>query len=169
MNKGSENLPYKELPEVDRYRRHFLSDGWDYTDGDDGLKRGGAYGCGEYVPPPVGPGTFVLPFLVPDEIKNIEVHYRFEAGQEAEIRAAEDRAPSYKIFAPEGSVIIPVGTVREWVLHLPAGTSAHAYIDKWQWDLEELERQRRPPLTPDQLEIGRKVLADFRARHKKQP
>jgi len=117
----------------------------------------------------MGPGTFVLPFHVYDEIKTIEVLYHFDSGREAVIQAADEHAPAYPIYAPEGSLIIPVGEVREWVLRLPAGTSVHAYIDKWQWDLEELERQRRPPLTPEQMEIGKKVWADFRARQKKQP
>jgi len=130
----------------------------------------GAYGRGEYVPPPVGPGTFLLPFEVYDEIRNSEVHYHFDSGHEAEIQAAGDHGPAYKIFAPEGSVIIPVGSVREWVLRLPSGTSAYAHIYKWQWDLEELERQRqrRSELTLEQLEVGRKFLAEYRARKKRQ-
>ena len=169
MNKGPEDPPDKELPLFDRRGRpFFLPDGWQYAD-EEGVRRVGPYGRGEDVPPPVGPGTFLLPFEVYDEIRNIEVHYHFDSGREAEIQAAGDHGPAYRIFAPEGSVIIPVGTVREWVLRLPAGTSVHAYIDKWQWDQEELERQRqqRPELTPEQLELGEKLLAEYRERRKR--
>ncbi|EDY16950.1 hypothetical protein CfE428DRAFT_5579 [Chthoniobacter flavus Ellin428] len=169
MNKGPEDPPDKELPLFDRRGRpFFLPDGWQYAD-EEGVRRVGPYGRGEYVPPPAGPGTFLLPFEVYDEIRNIEVHYHFDSGHEAEIQAAGDLGPAYKIFGPEGSVIIPVGTVREWVLRLPAGTSVHAYIDKWQWDQEELERQRqqRPELTPEQLELGEKLLAEYRERRKR--
>jgi hypothetical protein len=111
----------------------------------------------------VGPGTFPLDFIVYDTIKTIEVRYEFKTGQEAEIQADEEGAPRYKIFAPEGDVIIPVGAVRKWVIHLPAGTSVHTHIDKWQWDLEKVA-PLLPVITPERLENGRRALEEARKR-----
>jgi hypothetical protein len=115
----------------------------------------------------VGPGTFLLPFLVEEMIKTLEVKYQFKAGSEAAIQAAGEGAPVYQIFAPEGYVIIPVGEAREWVIHLPAGTQVNAYIDKWQHDLEAMARRWKPVMTPELLERGRKALEEARQRRGK--
>jgi len=153
----SENRPYKELPMFDIHGRPDLSDGWDYARNATTLVpvRNGP------IPLPVGPGTFPLHFLIHDMIKTIEVKYRFKAGHEAEIQAAEEGAPRYKISAPEGYVIIPVGKVHEWLIHLPTGTQVHAYIDKWQRDLEKAARRPKPVMTPERLENGRRALEEM--------
>ncbi len=140
-----------------------MTNGWEYP------RHSSNYvGKGNYRPPPTGPGIFLLPFAVHEMIKTIEVHYHFDAGREAEIQGVEENAPVYKIFAPEGSVIIPVGAAREWVLRLPAGTSVHAYIDKWQKDLEKMARRRLPEVTPEGLEWGRRRLAEMRERRERE-
>jgi len=154
-----QNCPYKELPEFDTKLRHHLSDGWEYP-------RSVSHEPWSRGPRPmdVGPGTFHLNFSVYDTIKTIEVKYEFVTGREAEIQAAEEGSPKYKILAPEGEVIIPVGNVREWVIHLPAGTQVHAYIDKWQKDLEKIARFQPPVMTPERLERGRRALEEARKR-----
>jgi hypothetical protein len=162
------NRPYKELPTWSNRLGPNLTDGWEWVHGDDAAKQFGPYRCGEYIPPPVGPGDFLLPFAVYDVIKTIEIRYYFDAGHEAEIQAAEEGAPIYKIFAPEGFVIIPVGAVREWILRLPAGTSVRANIEKWQWDDEMMSRKPKFEMTPERLELGRKLLEETRKRLRKE-
>jgi len=159
MNESPESRPYKELSWVDRKFRPGLSDGWAYP-------RGASTEVAVRGPRllPMGPGIFRLPFLIEDMIKTIEVKYRFKAGREAEIQAAEEGAPKYKISAPEGYVIIPVGKVREWVIHLPAGTTVDAYIDKWQHDLEAMARRPKPELTPEIMEEAKRLLEEARKR-----
>jgi len=161
MNENLENRPYKELPQFDIYGRHGYTDGWEHPRDD----------APNYAPPglnprPVGPGTFPLPFIIHRMIKAIEVEYEFMAGREAEIQAAEEGAPRYKISAPGGFVIIPVGKARQWVIHLPAGTQVRAYIDKWQYDLEAMAREPWPAVTPESLEEGRRALDDMLKRRK---
>ncbi|EDY16740.1 hypothetical protein CfE428DRAFT_5703 [Chthoniobacter flavus Ellin428] len=159
MNEKSENRPYHELPEFDTKLRHHLSDGWEYP-----YLISHEPWFREPRPLPVGPGTFPLDLGVYGAIKTIEVKYRFKTGTEAQIQAAEEGAPRYNISAPEGEVIIPVGDVRQWVIHLPAGTQVHAYIDKWQKDLEKIARFPYPVMTPERLERGRKALEEARKR-----
>ncbi|EDY16951.1 hypothetical protein CfE428DRAFT_5580 [Chthoniobacter flavus Ellin428] len=159
MNEKSENRPYHELSEFDTKLRPLLSDGWEYP------RPVSHYAFRDKsCPLPVGPGTFPLDFSVYDTIKAIEVKYEFVTGREAEIQAAEEGAPEYKISAPEGHVIIPVGNVRQWMIHLPAGTQVHAYIDKWQKDLEKIARLPKWEMTPEDLEEGRRALEEARKR-----
>ncbi len=105
--------------------------------------------------------------MVHEMIKTLEVEYHFKAGREAAIQAVGVGAPIYKISAPEGYVIIPVGAVREWVIHLPAGTQVRAFIAKWQWDVEKMANRPKRVLTPELLEQSRKAIAEWRERRKK--
>ena len=157
-----ENRPYKALDWFDHKSRPGLSDGWDYPRCATTLLAE----PGRPIPLPVGPGTFSLHFLVEDMIKTIEVKYEFLAGHEAEILAAEEGAPRYKISAPKGYVIIPVGNAHEWLIHLPAGTSVHAYIDRWQHDLEAMACRPRPELTPEIMEEATRLLEEARKRRR---
>jgi len=154
-----ENRPYKKLDRIDYHLRPGLSDGWAYPRCATSLVsvRGP-------IPLPMGPGTFPLHFLVEDMIKAIEVKYEFKAGREAEIQGDEEGAPKYKISAPKGHIIMPVGKAREWVIHLPVGTRVHAYIDKWQHDLEAMARQPKWDLTPEIMEEARRLLEEARKR-----
>jgi len=159
MNEKSTNRPYQELSQLDARRRPLLSDGWEYP-----LPVSHDLYRGKPFPLPAGPGTFPLDFIVYDTIKTIEVRYEFKTGREAEIQADEEGAPRYKIIEPEGDVIIPVGDVRQWVIHLPAGTSVHTYIDKWQWDLDKIARLPKWDMTPEEVEDGRRILEEARKR-----
>jgi hypothetical protein len=161
MSEKPKERPYKEIPRGSCDYRPDLSDAWHYVD------RYATSLVATRVRPidvPKGPGSFMLPWLVPDMVKNIEVVFRFKAGHKAKIQAAEEGAPVYEIFAPEGDVIIPVGKVRQWVLHLPAGTSVHAYIDKWQDDLEAMARQPKTVLTPEIREEARRLMEEAKQR-----
>jgi hypothetical protein len=161
MNENPKERPYKELPRVNGNLQPALSDGWQ-----DASRYATTLEAelGRPIDVPKGPGSFVLPWVVPDMIKNLEVVYRFKAGHKAKIQAAEERAPVYEIFAPEGDVIIPVGEVRQWVLHLPAGTSVHAYIDKWQSDLEAMARRPKTVLSPEIMEEARRLMEEAKQR-----
>lgn len=147
---------------MDHHCRPHLSDGWGYP-----REASTEVSFGGPRPLPVGPGTFLLPFMVGEMIKTIEVEYHFKAGREAAIQAVEEGAPVYQIVAPEGYVIIPVGAVREWVIHLPVGTQVRAFIPKWQWDVEKMARRPKPVMTQELLERGRKALEEARGRRGK--
>jgi len=151
------NRPYKALSRFDTKGRSLLSDGWEYP-----REASTVVSAGGPTPLPIGPGTFLLPFMVHEWIKTIEVKYLFRAGHEATIQALEEGAPVHKLSAPEGDVIIPVGDVRQWVIHLPAGTQVVAYIDKWQKDLEAMARLPKWEVSPEQLERGRRALEEAR-------
>ena len=162
MNESSGKRPYEEVPGTfDYFLRPDLTNGWQYPQE--------LRSDGKYKPMPKGPGEFVLHSLVERKIKTIEVKYRFYAGTEAEIQAAEEGAPIYKISAPEGYVIIPVGAVHKWILRLPAGTQVHAHIDKLQLDLEAMRRRRqnKPVSTPEQIEAWQKMWSDWRESRKR--
>jgi hypothetical protein len=161
MNETPGIPPSKIHPVDDSYPAQY-PDGWERprhaTRPISGHRRG------EYLPPPVGPGIFLLPFAVPEWVKTLEVCYSFEAGREAAIQAAEVGAPIYRICAPNGCVLIPVGAVREWGLELPPGTSATVYLEKWQVDSGKMARRQPPALTDADLDHGARLLAGMRAR-----
>jgi hypothetical protein len=73
-----EKRPYRTLDWFDYKSGPRLSDGWDYPRCATTLLAE----PGRPIPLPVGPGTFVLPFLLEDFIKTIEVKYQFEAGHD---------------------------------------------------------------------------------------
>jgi hypothetical protein len=158
MNENPKDRPYEEIPgEFYRNLRPCLTNGWGYArDYSSEISHG-------YRPPPTGPCEYILPFLIHEMIKTIELEYEFFSGTEAEIQALDEGSPVHRIAAPGGHLIVPVGPARKWKMRLPAGTSVHVHIDKWQKDREAIARRQRPEITPEVEARARKLIAEWEA------